>query len=122
MSDEEQSEFGKGFTYCIGLFLAHHDRIAKDLEAYKGIGNEDSAYEMWFNAAADHLYDLQTPEAFSLKTECEEWQKKCINWRLCMKGDKCGKKEFEWAIRSAKDFLLAWDKQCGIETEQGRWE
>jgi hypothetical protein len=29
MKEEIKSEFGKGFTYCIGLFLCHDER--KDL-------------------------------------------------------------------------------------------
>lgn len=60
MSEEpERSEFGKGYAYCLGLFLAHAERAGQDQKTYKSIGAEDRWPSMWFNAAADHLYDLQ---------------------------------------------------------------
>ena len=104
--DKEQSEFGKGFTYCIGLFLAHAER--KDPEDC----------HLWFNGAADHLFKLQIPENFTLKTECEEWQKKCLHWRL----EKYTEEDKSWALEQAIKFLLEWDKQNNIPCEKGQWE
>lgn len=112
----EKSEFGKGFTYCIGLFLCHAERKMSDL--FK----EDNS-EMWFNGAADHLYQLNVPEEFKLKKECRQWQNKCIQWRLSGFGTpKATDKDRSWAIAQAKKFLRAWDKQCGIKTQKGQWE
>lgn len=95
------SEFGKGFTYCIGLFLAHTER------------RDPPEFFLWFNGAADHLYELEIPDNFKLKKECEEWRKKCLRWRL----SKYTEKDKTWATDQAKSFLLAWDKQNGILTE-----
>lgn len=113
------SEFGKGFTYCIGLFLMHVDRITSDKEIYAKINHPERAYEMWFNAAADHLYELQIPDNFKLKKECENWQNKCIEFRL---SHKVTEKDFTWALEKARQFLRAWDKQMGIDVMKGDYE
>ena len=107
MKREYQSEFGKGFTYCIGLFLAHVERETNNDE-----------YQLWFNGAADHLFELEIPESFVLKDECEKWKHSCLTWRL----EKYEKQDKYWAIDQAKRFLLEWDKQCGISVEKGEWE
>src|SRR5438552_18754349 len=50
-SEVEESEFGKGLSYCLGLFLAHAER------------DQRLGPELWFNGASDHLYDLQVDSA-----------------------------------------------------------
>ena len=97
----DMCDFGQGFTYCIGLFLAHADRKDSDGRLF------------WFNGAADHLSDLEVPDNFSLNKECKEWQYKCLNWRL----EKYTPENKEWAINQAKNFLLEWDKNCNINSE-----
>ena len=99
------SEFGKGLTYCIGLFLAHAER-------------SDEICSLWFNGAADHLYELEIPDNFILKKECLEWQEKCLRWRL----KKYTEKDKIWALKQAIKFLLAWDKQNNIPCEKGDYE
>jgi hypothetical protein len=111
MEREYQSEFGKGFTYCIGLFLAHAERTDTDTE-------KEMSIRLWFNSAADHLFGLEIPESFVLKDECEKWKHSCLTWRL----EKYEKQDKYWAIDQAKRFLLEWDKQCGILVEKGEWE
>ena len=101
-----KSEFGKGFTYCIGLFLSHAER------------KEEGDYCLWFNGAADHLFELEIPDNFALKEECEEWKSKCLHRRL----EKYTKKDLVWALKQAKKFLLEWDKQNNISCEKGEWE
>jgi hypothetical protein len=100
------SEFGKGFTYCIGLFLAHSERA------------EVGDYSLWFNGATDHLYELEIPDNFILKEECKDWQKKCLEWRM----EPYTKENKGWAINKAKRFLLAWDNQNNVICEEGEWE
>ena len=102
------SEFGKGLTYCIGLFLAHAER--KDL--IRG-----SDYSMWFNGAADHLYELQIPGEYpdALIERLSKFQETCINWRL----NWASEEDFKWAVQEAKDLLREIDETNGIETEKG---
>ena len=106
MRDKTASEFGEGFTYNIGLFLAHAER------------KEDSSFNLWFNGAADHLFELKIPNNFILKKECEDWQKKCLEWRF----DKYTEENKNWAIGQAKMFLREWDKQNNISVNKGERE
>ena len=115
LMETEQSEFGRGFAYCIGLFLAHAERKQVELD-----GRTD--YGLWFNSAADHLFELEIPENFSLHEECKNWQKLCLDWSLSLQCSKPDKEDFKYAIDSAKKFLLEWDKQCGISATKGDWE
>jgi len=106
------SEFGKGLTYCIGLFLAHAERA---------IFQDD--YGMWFNGASDHLYELD-PSTLPkrLENRVNRFKDKCIEWRLMWGDDKPTKENFEWSIQEAKDLLRAIDKNNGVKTKKGGWE
>lgn len=119
------SQFGKGLTYCIGLFLAHEDRYT----AWKEATTEISAINdvnLWFNGASDHLYDLQIPNTLppQLRKRLQEFRYRCIDLghgESHMKGD--GKEEdFYWAIKEAKDLLRLIDEHYGIKTVEGDHE
>lgn len=118
------SEFGKGLTYCLGLFLCHSERdylITEDDKA-KGIINKP---HMWFYSAADHLFELQIPHTLPppLFKRLKEFQKKVLHWRLVMdKKKRPTEKDKIWAIQEAKDLLILIDKHFGIETQKGDWE
>jgi len=104
------SEFGTGLTYCLGLFLAHAERSRfKD------------DYGMWFNGAADHLFDLKTDGLTdnALKDRIKVFQNKCLDWRL---DRPVTNDDYHWAIQEAKDLLRLIDSHFGIETEKGEWE
>lgn len=117
MSDN-YSEYGKGFTYCIGLFLCHAERFFYPIK-----GNDRPInYELWFNGAADHLFELVIPENFSNFKECSDWRARCMSWRLSIDCPEPTEEDFVWAVQKAKDFLRAWDEQCGIKTTKGEWE
>lgn len=119
----EMSEFGTGYAYCLGLFLAHEARVRNDKEVYKKI-NSDSGPSMWFNASADHLFELQIPEKLPAEKQKEiaEWQVKCLSFRLFMHDEKCTWDDVSVALQYAKDLLRQWDEFCGIKTEKGEWE
>ena len=120
-----KSEFGKGLCYNLGLFLAHADRITKDLEVYKVIKDEPRAYSMWFYGSADHLYEFQWKQAptKALQTRCKKFQSKVLGWRMPMNPkNNAKKKDFEWAIQEAKDLLRLIDKSHKVDTIKGQWE
>jgi len=108
--EEMYSEFGKGFTYCIGLFLMHAER-----EIPKTIPDD-----LWFNGAADHVYDLEIPDNLTeeFKDKIINWQRSCLSWRM----KPYTKKDKEWAIDTAKEILRQWDEMCGISCCKGEWE
>lgn len=132
MTSQTNSEFGKGLCYCLGLFLAHADRIHSQLETYSNLRKanpdlfkEDSAVEMWFNGAADHFFEFQPDSAptSALRRRCKELGKLCLKWRLPLYGDKKPTiDDAVWAIQEAKDLLRLIDEANGIPTEKGQWE
>ena len=121
--NDEQSEFGKGLTYCLGLFLAHADREMLKWE------RDPDGVQMWFNGASDHLYDLQVDSApFLLQKRLQVLKDKCLDWghgsglMSVDKSDLPTKKDKAWALDEAKDLLYELDKANGIPVEKGQWQ
>ena len=114
---KKQSEFGKGLTYNLGLFLAHADRAQITIS-----GKVD--YSLWFNGAADHLYEIEVSVIFKekLKKRISKFQSKCLNWRLSWNTKAATQKDFEWAINEAKTLLIEIDKTMGIDVIKASWE
>lgn len=116
----EESEFGKGYVYCLGLFIAHEFRLF-EYEQKKATYMDAS---MWFSGAADHLFELQTPNILpeEKKKQIAEFQDRCLRFRLCMNGEKCDWKDAHTAVDEAKDLLREWDEFNGIPTIKGSWQ
>jgi len=118
---KETSEFGKGLTYCLGLFLCHSERD------YWVMGNKDAdsiaRAEMWFNAASDHLYDLEIPKTLpkKLQKRLSHLKERAIHWGHGFQND-CKEEDKLWAIQEAKDLLKEIDKHFGVNVTKGDWE
>ena len=116
-----ESDFGKGLTYCIGLFLGHVCMFeGKTKEA---LGNHYAT--SWFNAASDHLYELEIGPSVDdeLKADILEWRKKVLHWGHSFPMPEATEKDVEWAIEKAKYFLREIDeKLLGVEAIKGQWE
>ena len=108
-----QSEFGKGLTYCLGMFLAHAGNSLR-----KGTPH------LWFSGASDHLYELVIPEDMSqsLQKRLRDFQKKVIHWGHGFPDPGATQKDMEWALQEAIELLRMIDTDIGIETEKGQWE
>jgi len=93
------SEFGKGFIYNLILFAKHFERLQKQLETYQDMrgkmSNEEKAngrlftdgraIEMWFNGAADHLFELKIPKSLkgtNIGKLAEKLQNRGLSFRL----------------------------------------
>lgn len=127
MTEEETSEFGKGLTYCLALFLEHSERPRFDptFKVFSGMDRKNMQWEMWFNAASDHLYELNIPAKFpkGLTERIETFLSKCLGWRMAWDGAPIATEEdFKWAIREAKDLLMMIDKRLGAEVLRGEYE
>jgi len=111
------SDFGKGLTYCLGLFLAHSGRE---------IGTTSESYDagIWFNGASDHLYDLQIPEDLlgGLQSRLKRFQRKVLGWGHGFTAETPTERDQQWAIQEAKNLLRLIDKSHGIKTQRGHWE
>lgn len=109
-----KSDFGKGFTYCIGLFLCHSER---DHYTEWGAVRDYISTLTFFYGAADHLLELEIPD-LPFKGEVEEWKDKCITWKVT----PSTKEDRIWATNKAKEFLLKYDQHCGISAVKGDYE
>lgn len=110
---KSESTFGKGLTYCLGLFLSHAERTMENGKPMEAV--------IWFNGAADHLYDMEIPDFLpeKLREEMVSFRGKCIRWRLY---DNPTVADQEWAVAMAKTFLREIDRQMGVDVVKGTFE
>ena len=111
--DSVYSEFGKGFTYCIGLFLMHTER---DLTFYE----DTKDFSIWFNGAADHLYELEIPQ--NISNEFKDKINNFISSSVYFRTNNATKQDFENAIKIAKEILREWDIFNSISVIKAEWE
>ena len=80
--------------------------------------------DLWFNAASDHLYDLQVDSApENLRSRLKEFQSKCLRWGHGFDPEfEATDKDKNWAIQEAKDLLRLIDTENNIPTTKGEWE
>jgi len=123
--EKEQSDFGRGFTYCLGLFLAHEwkkheDKIAEIILNEKGI---KTSYAMLFmSGAGDHMFDFEAEAAPSqIKERCVNLKEKVLKWRIDL-ANECTWESVDWALKEAKDILREYDKIQGFNTCKAEWE
>ena len=114
------SEFGKGFAYCLGLFIAHEWFLRYEFEKMrKSDIQESTIYGIWFNGAGDHLFEFEADKApIKIRQRCVRLKKKVLHWRLSMDVKKADK---DWAIDEAKALLLKYDELQGFETCKATW-
>lgn len=128
------SEFGRGCVYCLGLFLAHQHRYYEYVKEIHSLGKSQQevidfmrkdAASMWFNAASDHLFELEIPESASeaLKRRLTLFRAKCIDFGHGKDMFKAKEEDVKWAIREAKDLLIYLDRNhIKVRVERGEWE
>lgn len=123
-SEIEESEFGKGYAYCLGLFLAHEWKMFQMRETATESSNSYDRASMWFNGAADHLLELQVPTALpdQKRKQIEAFKDKCLNFRRGMRGEKCEWSDVQGALDEAKDLLREWDVFLNIPSQKGSYQ
>ena len=124
------SEFGKGLTYCLGLFLAHKEMYSSFKHSAEEISKKTGSDwgvkncpHLWFSGASDHLYELdinkKLPE--KLRKRLKRLQKKVIEWGHGMDWECAKDKDVTWSINEAKELLIEIDKFFGIITEKAEF-
>jgi len=110
-----KSEFGKGLTYNLSLFLKHAERTITPLD------KENS--RMWFYGAADHIQELEIPENLpaTLKERITDFSNKVWKWRGFEKPEPT-QEDKEWAIKEATLILLEIDKTLGIDAKEAEYD
>jgi len=134
--EKEQSEFGKGFIYCIGLFLVHAAKYQEMLVQYKEMAeknpdlfSEAGATSMWANGASDHFYEFTIPDAFrkanpEMTRRAEEMKRIALDMghgNGLMNKHKYGREDVFKLIKTAKDLCLAIDQWLGIKCKKAEW-
>ncbi|MCK4259904.1 MAG: hypothetical protein KAX49_13060 [Halanaerobiales bacterium] len=116
-----KSEFGKGLSYCLSLFLAHeflHSEIRSK--------NDKIFNSIWFNGASDHLYDLVIPESLpkTLQRRLKKFRGKCLDLGhgSGLMDNSVVEEDYVWAVQEAKDLLRAIDRANGVKVVKGDWE
>ena len=112
------SEFGKGCTYCLALFIGHQYQFQE--ERLKKLMVADG----WFNAASDHLYGLQvTGRSGEIDKRLMKLRKKCLSWDHGFGLDGVERPtdaDVEWSLAEAKELLLLIDETIlGVEVDGG---
>lgn len=125
MSEIEKSDFGKGFTYCLGLFLAHERELCREEEITQK--NPQLNYTHVLYGACDHLFDLVTPDSLSqeLKDRTNILKDKGLEWRLPFKFTPTVEEQRAVArelFSEAKSILLAYDLELGTPAIKGDYE
>lgn len=127
MQEEKTSEFGKGFTYCLFLFAKHWWRHMEDIKTYKtmyetpgekGFYSERRAISMWFNGAADHLFELEVPEKYKgteIGDLAERLQKRGLEYRLDFNQPKPTLEDFKNFFEEMEKLMMLIDKDLGVE-------
>jgi len=118
---KEESEFGKGLTYCLGLFIAHERDSSIWQRRTETITNSDC--ERWFNASSDHFYELEIPKRFpqELKDRLTKLRTNCLNWGHGFTGTATYQDVTE-ALTEAKELLRLIDKFHRIKTIEASWK
>ena len=109
-----KSDFGKGLGYCLGMFLAHAERKFDE--------NLSFGCMLWFNGAADHLYELEILETLpeKLKERLKKFQSKCRQFRDIQ--GNATEADINWSIEEAKELLRLIDEAHGIKTMEAEWK
>jgi len=111
------SEFGKGFAYCLGLFLAHAERT---LYGDKLDGDES----LWFSGAGDHVFELCTdPEVLGndIALKAKSFRQFVLSRRYSF-DNIVPKEDVYEAIKQAKHLLFLWDVAKGVDCAKGDYE
>lgn len=128
---ENQSEFGKGLVICLVKFAEHFERWQEQKKLYEGMRkkrpdlfNESEAVEMYFNAASDHLYDIEVPEKWQgaeIGKKVKELQDRGLEIGHGYTGKKWAEEDVDDLHKLCREIALLIDKELGLNPEIGEW-
>ena len=125
------SSFGRGLTYCLGLFLAHAAEYKLNKILFKTdtkSTNSRMIYilpKRWFRLASNHLFDLEIPNTLpqTLKKRLKAFKNTCLvfgdstlNYSIVREQD------VKDMLDEAKDLLREIDTAFKIKTEKAQSE
>ena len=128
MEEKQESEFGAGLLYPIGLFMMHAERktISDEAVSKKIYGDnwKNKEWSMWWYAAADHLFEMEIPDSLpdDIKNKANTLQGIAMAYRLPMEDKRDNEEKAQEALKLAKEILFEADKLIGIKPIKGSWE
>jgi len=125
------SEFGKGLVICLVKFAEHRERFQHIKAFYEDMGKKvpsllsiSDAVEMHFNAASDHLYEIEIPASYEgteLGNKIKELQKLSLEIGHGFSGKKWTEDFVNKAHDLCREIALLIDKELGLKPELGNW-
>lgn len=123
------SEFGKGLVICLVKFAEHLERHRLELDwenkENKALSNQ---VQLWFNAASDHLCEIEVPKG-------KEWNRIRIKVnKLKEFGIERGhgtylmddkliltENDIHMALKMTREIALMIDRKIGLKPQLGDW-
>lgn len=124
---KKRSEYGQGFIYNMVLFAKHYEQAfehKKNWEIIRKINptlfKEGTAYGIWFNGAADHLFEWELPKKFErtrIGAMFRSLQSRASSYRL----EQCSEIEFKKFWEDFENLTRMIDKALGVKSQKADW-
>ena len=118
---EEKSEFGKGLVICLVKFAEHAER---ENHWKDSVADESWGVQMFFNAASDHLYEIEVPARWQgtpIGTKVKELQDFGLMIGHGSTGRKHTKGDIDKAVEMCREIAMLIDCELGLEPDVGMW-
>jgi hypothetical protein len=127
--EKEASEFGKGLVICLVKFAEHMGNWQSQKESYKQMIKENPelftesyAVKMHFNAASDHLYEIEVPEMERdslIGKKVAELKTLALEMRQIFNNKEYTEKDLFALYDLCEEIALLIDEQIGLKPEKG---
>ncbi len=124
---ETDSEFGKGFIYNLILFAKHWAHMRDEIERVKENVpklRKDWGYDIWFNGASDHFYELEIPEQWKRKEIgklAAELQSNSLHLGHHFPIIHATEKDFVETFEKLEKLAMLIDKELGLDPVKAMW-
>lgn len=113
---KQQSEFGKGFIYNLILFSKHWWRHFDNLKINDEMAEsnpdlwEKGYVGLWFNAAADHFFEIEIPKEIR-RTNLGKKLQGLVDTALEYRSKDATKEQFNKWWKEFEDVIMELDKK-----------
>ena len=126
-----ESEFGKGLVVCLVKFAEHRWRWQVDKGSWQEMRLKNpelftlsNAVSAHFNAASDHLYEIEVPKEWQnteLEKKIQELQNSGLEMGHGFSGKQWTEDDVEKAYELCQEIALLIDERLGLQSQKGMW-
>ena len=126
-----KSEFGKGLIICLVKFAEHFERWDSTKKLYEEMRQKSpdpffvkDVVEHYFNAAADHLYEIEVPpewEGTKLGRKVKQLRDYGLRIGHSFNETTWTEKDVDKAHQMAREIALMIDRKIGLKPDIGNW-